>query len=160
MMHNVNVLVYAYRQAPWRIQRQWIGVFLLIVLGLAMVAALYLDVTARAALAGREIQNLSASLTAIQQSNADLETRIAALTSTTVMQQRATQLGYRPLDSSELQFILVPDYTAPGASAFALAPAPRPAAAGLEPAYTQSLLEWFDEHLHLPGSLSMTGSVQ
>ncbi len=49
-------IIHAYKQAPWRVQRQWIGVFLLAVIGAAMVAALYLDVTAHAALAGRQIQ--------------------------------------------------------------------------------------------------------
>ncbi len=57
--HTVINYVFAYKQAPWRIQRQWIGTFLLAVLGIAMVAALYLDVTAQAAISGREIQDLA-----------------------------------------------------------------------------------------------------
>ena len=160
MMHNVNVFVYAYKQAPWRIQRQWIGAFLLIVLGTAMVAALYLDVSARAALAGREIQNLSASITTLQQSNADLETHIAALTSTTAMGQRAAALGYRPLESNEVQFIVVPGYRAPRPDIFALGPSVRPNTPGTQPEYTQSLIDWLDQHLHFPPSISMTGSIQ
>ncbi len=101
MMHNVNVFVYAYKQAPWRIQRQWIGAFLLIVLGTAMVAALYLDVSARAALAG-----------------------------------------------------------APRPDIFALGPSVRPNTPGTQPEYTQSLIDWLDQHLHFPPSISMTGSIQ
>ena len=159
-MQNVNIFVYAYKQAPWRIQRQWIGMFLLTVLGLAMVASLYLDITAQAALAGREIQNLSADITTIQQSNADLETRIAALTSTHTMEQRATTLGYQPLDSNQVQFIVVPGYSAPQSIPLASAPSPRTSAATIEPEYTQSLLDWLDQRLHFPLSIGMAGSIQ
>ncbi|HEY6073583.1 MAG TPA: hypothetical protein VIV15_09375, partial [Anaerolineales bacterium] len=77
----VNHYVHAYRMAPWRIQRQWIGWFLLSVVALAMVASLYLDVTAQAGIAGRQIQDLAAQTTAVQQSCADLQTQLAGLTS-------------------------------------------------------------------------------
>ena len=77
----VNHYVHAYRMAPWRIQRQWIGNFMLCVLGLAMVASLYLDVTAQAAISGREIQGLAQATISVQQGNADLQTKLAALTS-------------------------------------------------------------------------------
>jgi len=56
MQGQAAQIIHAYKQAPWRVQRQWVGAFLLIVIGGAMIAALYLDVTARAAVAGREIQ--------------------------------------------------------------------------------------------------------
>jgi len=66
-------IIHAYKQAPWRVQRQYIGAFLLLVIGVAMVAALYLDVTARATLAGRHIQILRTEITNAQRANADLE---------------------------------------------------------------------------------------
>ena len=58
-----------------------------------MVAALYLDVTARAAVAGREIQEMRFEITTIQRANADLETQLAKLTSTAEMERRATRIG-------------------------------------------------------------------
>ena len=51
---NVNHYIHAYKIAPWRVQRQWIGNALLAVVALAMVSTLYLDVTSQAAIAGRE----------------------------------------------------------------------------------------------------------
>src|SRR6185436_17622358 len=81
MQGQATQIIHAYRQAPWRVQRQWIGAFLLAVIGVAMVAALYLDVTARAAVAGREIQEMRKEITTIQRENADLETQLADLTS-------------------------------------------------------------------------------
>ena len=94
-------IIHAYKQAPWRVQRQWVGAFLLIVIGVAMIAALYLDVTARATIAGREIQELRFEITTIQRTNADLETQLAKLTSTTEMERRALELGYRPVQPGE-----------------------------------------------------------
>lgn len=85
---NVNHFVHAYRLAPWRIQRQWIGNLLLAVVAMAMVAALYLDVTAHAAIAGRQIQDLSAQINSVEHASADLQTQLATLTSTSFMQQR------------------------------------------------------------------------
>ena len=96
MQGQATQIIHAYKQAPWRVQRQWIGAFLLVVVGLSMIAALYLDVTARAAKAGREIQELRFELTKAQRENADLETQLADLTSTVEMQRRALELGYRP----------------------------------------------------------------
>ena len=55
MIRTIDIIQYAYKQAPWRVQRQWISAFLLILLSLSMVAALYLDVPARAALTGRDV---------------------------------------------------------------------------------------------------------
>ncbi len=78
-IQNVNHLVHAYKIAPWRVNRQWVGFSLLVVVALAMIAALYLDVTSQAAIAGREIQDLTASITVNQQVSGDLETQLATL---------------------------------------------------------------------------------
>ena len=67
-------LVQAYRQAPWRTQRQWIFIFLLAMVALGMVG-LYLNVTARAALAGRQVQVLEASIAQTQRANVDCKRR-------------------------------------------------------------------------------------
>lgn len=157
---TVNLVVHAYRQAPWRIQRQWIGGFLLAVLGLAMVASLYLDVSAQAAIAGREIQDISAEMSAAQQANGDLETKLSELTSTSVMEQRATALGYQPVDASQLEYVIVPGYTDPKPAILAGAPPLLPSAPSISPEYTQSLIDWFNERLTPAPSTSMLGISQ
>ena len=53
MQIQATRIIHAYRQAPWRVQRQYVGAFLLSIIIVALISALYLDVTARAALAGR-----------------------------------------------------------------------------------------------------------
>lgn len=146
-------IIHAYKQAPWRVQRQYVGAFLLTVIVLALVAALYLDVTARTALTGREIQDLRGQITAMQRSNADLETELANITSSAVMQRRALELGYRPVQPGELDYIFVPGYVAPE-PALLLAAVDSPLGSDALPdAYSQSLLEWLDEQLKSAGGL-------
>ena len=144
-------IIHAYKQAPWRIQRQWIGAFLLALIGAAMIAALYLDVTARAAVAGREIQELRFELATIRRANADLETQLGNLTSTAEMQRRALELGYRPVKPGELDYVPVPGFVVPEpAILLAAEDAPLP----VQPIpfeYTQSLLEWFGERAKFGG---------
>lgn len=155
--HTVHYFIHAYRQAPWRIQRQWIGAFLLVVLGLAMIAALYLDVTSQAAIAGRAIQDMSAEMIATQHNNADLQTKLAELTSNAVMEERAQALGYQLIDPSQVDYIVVPGYTAPKPAILASAPPLKPNAPSIPPEYTQSLLDWLDQHLRAPASSNLMG---
>jgi len=145
-------IIHAYKQAPWRVQRQWVGAFLLFVIGTAMIAALYLDVTARAAVAGREIQELRFEITAIQRANADLETRLARLTSTAEMQRRAIALGYRPVTPGELDYVAVPGYMAPEPTILLAAEDVTVPQQALPFEYSQSLLEWFDEQIKFGGA--------
>ena len=135
-------IIHAYKQAPWRVQRQYIGAFLLFVIGTAMVAALYLDVTARTTLAGREIQSLQIEISASQRVNADLETELANQTSSAVMQQRALELGYRPVKPGELDYMFVPGYVSPEPEILLAAADTTPHINHLPSEYTESLLEW------------------
>ena len=160
MIRTIHGIQYAYKQAPWRVQRQWISTFLLIVLGLAMLAALYLDVAARAALTGRDIQNLSSEIITTQQANADLETRIADLTSDSAMKTRAVALHYQPVQANQVQFIIVHGYFAPQPVNLIAASVPQPSTPTILPEYTQSLLDWFDQRLHTPISVSNIGISQ
>jgi len=144
-------IIHAYRQAPWRVQRQWIGAFLLAVIGIAMIAALYLDVTARAAVAGREIQEMRKEITTIQRENADLETQLADLTATAVMEKRAVELGYRPVQPGELDYVAVPGFVLPEPAILLAADDTAPAVQNQPVEYTQSLLEWFEDRVKLGG---------
>ncbi len=145
-------IIHAHKQAPWRIQRQWIGAFLLLLIGAAMIAALYLDVTARAAVAGREIQEMRFEIATIQRANADLETKLGNLTSTAEMQRRALELGYRPVKPGELDYVPVTGFVVPEP---AILLAAEDAVLPVQPLpfeYTQSLLEWFSERAKFGGS--------
>jgi hypothetical protein len=151
MQGQATQIIHAYKQAPWRIQRQWVAAFLLFVIGAAMIAALYLDVTARAAIAGREIQEMRFEITAIQRSNADLETQLAKLTSTSEMERRAVALGYRPVQPGELDYVPVPGFIAPEPAILKEAEDVTVPEQTLPSEYSQSLIEWFDEQIKTGG---------
>jgi hypothetical protein len=145
-------IIHAYKQAPWRVQRQYVGAFLLAVIGMAMIAALYLDVTARAAVAGREIQELRFNTATIQRANADLETQLAKMTSTTEMERRALELGYRPVKPGELDYVPVPGFVPPEPAILLAADDIAPQSQALPIEYTQSLIEWMDARVKTGGS--------
>jgi hypothetical protein len=146
-IQNVNHIVHAYKVAPWRIQRQWIGTVLLAVVVLAMVATLYLDVTSQAAIAGREIQDLTASISASQQASADLETQLASLTSARVMEQRALDLGFRSMEAGEAEYLVVPGYSVLKPDILSSAPVLQLSTLTIPPEYNESLLDWMDQKI-------------
>jgi cell division protein FtsL len=143
-METVRNLTQAYSQAPWRKQIAFIGLFLLLVVFLALVAGIYLDVTARTATMGREIQFMQREIDEHKLVNADLETQLALLTSAEVMEQRAQVLGFEPIALGQQEFLFVQGYLPP--RQIVLAPPPVPVqvqAAALPTAYTASLFDWF-----------------
>ena len=152
MQIQATRIIHAYRQAPWRVQRQYVGAFLLAIIIVALISALYLDVTARAALAGREIQELRVEITSLQRMNADLETELASLTSSNMMQRRALELEYRPVKPGELDYVFVSGYTAPEPDILLAAVDIAHPATHLPEEYTESLIEWLDERVRFGGA--------
>jgi hypothetical protein len=156
MMNNVSEIVQKVRQAPWRVQRQWIGLFLLVLVLMAMVAGLYLNVTVGASLAGRETISMQATITTNQRLNADLETQLAGLTSIGAMQARAESLGFQAANTDEITYVAVPGYVARTAVDMS-----RPAAAVevvpvILPEYTES---WFDYFLNQQATSPSSGGL-
>ncbi len=135
-----------YRQAPWRVQRQWVGLFLLGIVSGLMVAALYLNVTVRTAIAGREIQSLQEEIETNARLNADYEMQIAALTTAETMRSRARALGFEPADYEELLFLSVDAYV-PRHAVDLSRQEDAVVTPPLRAEYTQSLLEWFAERI-------------
>ena len=145
-MKNITQIVQKVRQAPWRVQRQWIGLLFLGLVLITMVAGIYLNVTARASINGREIQLLTAEIEKNKRANADLSTQLAALTSDEAMQARAEALGFQPVSPEEITFISVPGYT--GKKAVDLSTqGSSPKQSLLEPEYSETLFDWFTRQI-------------
>jgi len=145
-MNKITNLFQTYRQATWRTQRQWIGLALILVVVTVMVAGGYLNITAHTALAGREIQRIRGEITDNEQINADQELKIASLTSTEVMQERAGTMGFNPAGLDELTYIYITGY--PQEPDFRPAVGEKAIISSLiRPEYTESLLEWFGRTL-------------
>jgi uncharacterized membrane protein YciS (DUF1049 family) len=149
-MENVTQIVQHVRQAHWRVQRQWIGLFLLGLVAVSMVAGIYLNITVRATLAGREIQLLQNQLIDDQRANSDQETLLAGLTSIGSMQQRAAAKGFKPVDPGTITYVVVPGYV-PQTSVDMSQPEAdnqgQSQAPVLLPAYTESLFDWITRTL-------------
>lgn len=149
-MNRMNHFTQAYSQAPWRSQIQMVGLFLLILVFVGIVAGVYLNVTARAATVGREIQQLQREIRKAERINADLKSKLAFLSSSDQMEKRAFQLGFQPVGMAEPLYLKVPGYG--GRQTVNLAPAPAPVQLpppSIPSEYTESLFSWMHRELDL-----------
>jgi cell division protein FtsB len=105
-----NRLLQAYKQAPWRVQLQWIGLFLLILVLVAAVTGVYLSINAQAAAAGRKIQSLEYQIEETNNQISDLTTDLAKAQSAERMMGRAKELGFHLLDPETAVYIEVPGF--------------------------------------------------
>jgi hypothetical protein len=140
---RVERLARIYREAPQYKQRLWVALFLMSVVSVALVSALYLNLTASAAIAGRQIQYLELEIEAQQRTNADLQVALAGLLSAETLQRRAYMLGFRPVERETLEYMVVPGYT--GQQRLQLVSGAQPVSApAIPPDFNQSLLDWLD----------------
>lgn len=152
-MNQVQSLTQAYSQAPWRKQLQWIGVFLLLLILIALVAGIYLSVSAQAASIGREIQSEYARMEQIERNIEDLQTQLADLTASTVMQERAEQLGFVPVTPDKILYIPVSDYIRPAQVTLGGPPGRNlPGPTQVSPEFTESLFDWLRERVFEPAA--------
>ena len=136
-------LVQAYKQAPWRTQVQWIGIFMLVLVGVAAVAGVYLMISGRAAATGRRIQSLESEVTALEMEINDLKTQYAEVSSAKSLGERADALDMVLLDPLTAMYLEVPGYIPP--SQPVLAPPPTVdeiSTPVLLPEFTASLWDW------------------
>jgi cell division protein FtsL len=143
---KMDHLVLAYKEAPWRTQRKWVVLFLLGTVSVGMITGIYLDVTSKAALAGREVQVLEADIANAQRDNADLETQLAVLLSTSNLLARAEKMGFVPAAPEDVNFMTVPGYFPPQPMVMASTNGSTHSPA-LDPRFSQSLFGWFDEQM-------------
>jgi len=150
-MDRVLKINQAYSLTPWRKQLQIIGLFLVVLVVFALIAGVYLNVNARAATIGRQIQNYHQEIEELEFLIADQQAQLAILTSASEMEKRAQDLGFHPATTEEILYIQVAGYNGRTAAvlaseSFSNVPA---SPAVVPPAYTQSLLDWVTQELSL-----------
>ena len=153
-MEGVIRVTQAYSQAPWRKQLQIALIFLVGLILVAVVAAVYLNVTAQAVTMGTDIQNMQWNMEQLKRTNEDLQTQLAYLTSSSTMEGRASKLGFKEVTPDQIIYIKVPEYS--GREPVVLAPPAGPAVAPavvLSPEYSQSLLDWFEKNVLKPAGI-------
>jgi hypothetical protein len=146
-MVNAGLVVQKIRQAPWKQQRQWVGSFMLGLVLVALVAGIYLNITVRATLAGRQIMMLQSEMTLNHRTISDLETRLASLTSVASMQARAEALGFQPATPAEITYVRVEGYIPRPAVDMSVRGAGSKQNPVILPAYTESLFDWITHTL-------------
>jgi hypothetical protein len=147
-MDRFSTIAQSYSQAPWRRQLQLIGLFSLFLTLTALVAGIYLSVSAKAALAGRDIQNKQAEIETVDRDIEDSTSRLAAILATDAMEARAKKMGFEPIQTDQIVYMKIPGYT--GRSNVVLAPESPPQIVGAEvtpPEYTESIFVWIRREL-------------
>ena len=152
-MNRVQNLTQAYSQAPWRKQLQWIGLFMLVLILVALVAGIYLNVSAEASFNRRDNQAMFAQIERMEREIEDQKTQLAFLTSNDEMAKRAEEMGFLLVNKDEVLYIIVPGYKRSGQVILGSPPgSPVPGASMLSPEYTQSLFDWLRERIFEPAA--------
>jgi len=144
MLKRSKEFIQAYKEAPWRRQMQMIGLVATGVIVLALIAGVYLNITARSATTGRLVQQLQSDRAEMEQSIEDLQTQLAFILSVEQMQKRSSDLGFAPVSPAAIMYLAVAEYQgrALGADLAPRAGSEFGAAPTLPAAYTDSLFDW------------------
>ncbi len=147
-MDRLENFAQTYSQAPWRKQLQIIGLFLAALVFLALVAGIYLNVSARSATTGRRIQDLQKANEEVVREIEDLRSRLALVQSSSEMHARATGMGFELVESDQMIYLSVPGYRERQTPL--LAPYSERSLAGapaVPPEYTESLFTWIKKEI-------------
>lgn len=135
-----------YQDMSWNVNREWLAMFLAGVMLLGMVAGMYLNVTARAAIEGRDIQRLEGEIDSRLRENADLQTQLAILLSNNVLSARASAMGYEPVIREDVEYMVVPGYF-PAQGVNLVQPVSEPVSPLSSPEFSESLFDWISRQI-------------
>ncbi|OGO39408.1 MAG: hypothetical protein A2W35_13295 [Chloroflexi bacterium RBG_16_57_11] len=153
-MNHLETFAQTYAQAPWRKQLQLIGLFSLVLVSIALVAGIYLNVSAKASAVGRDIQAMQRETEILDRDIEDLQSQLAIVLSYDDMEARAHKLGFEPVPAEQTVYLNIPGYTA--RPPVTLAPNIQrtlPSAPVLPAQYTESLFDWARRNM---GSISFS----
>lgn len=135
-------MVQAYHQAPWRLQIQNMGAYLIVIVVIAVMVMLRLVIMAQAATTGLNLRDDEYTREELLRTVSSLKITLGELTAVSAMEKRAIAAGFKPLKANTGMYVLVNGYT--GRPQVSLAPPPGPDLLPnrlLRPEYTNSLWE-------------------
>ena len=103
----------SYSQAPWRKQLQFIGLFSLFLVFVALIAGIYLSVSAQAAKVGRSIQNMQRETEAMDLEIENLQAQLALIKTADEMERKAEDLGFSKVQVDEIVYLKISGYYEP-----------------------------------------------
>jgi len=124
-----------------------VGTILAAIVGVSMIAALYLNITARTTLVGREIQNLEWETSNLKEENANLKTELAQLLSYDELFKRSNALHFHRATAAETHYLVVPGYESKEPVNLIHNSATNSQNNILSEVYTQSLFDWFGQRM-------------
>jgi cell division protein FtsL len=145
---NVDGLLRPNRATPLHLQKQWIPIFLVVIVLVVIVTGLSLNISARKAFVGREIQRLQEDITTNERLNSDMQTQIAGLLSNSSLEQRALAQGFTPVKDTDLKYVAVPGYF-PKQAVNLASQAPKVDQTEMPAEYSESLFTWIVGQLEI-----------
>jgi cell division protein FtsL len=133
----------ASKKASWRKSLRITSRTVMTIVALLIIGGLYLAVNARVARLGREVLDLQIEKAELERQTAELRSRLAELTMPDKMMERALELGFRPAEMADIQYVVVDGYVDPDPF---VAPEPPESIiereGSLSPAYTETIGDW------------------
>ena len=152
-MNQGQKLIQAYKNTPWRRQLQVIGLYTAVVIFLAIVAGVYLNVTALAAIYGRDIQEYRRQTLKIEQDIQDIQSELALHAAVLGMAQKAEDMNFVSVNPNNATYLKVPGYKED--QPIELAPEIHPLEDILQNQlpleYTESLFDWISSQIYKIG---------
>ncbi len=115
-------LVQAFKQAPWRLHAQSVGLFLLALIAILLVASVYLSISGLAANAGLDAYRLDLKRMDLEREIAHRKATLALITSAPNMEERALSMGFEKINPEDALYITIPGYA--GKQTMVVAPPP------------------------------------
>lgn len=135
-----------YQDIPRRSQKLWLTTLVGSLLLIGGISAIYLNLTTRAAIAGREIQDLEESITIAKRMNADLQTKISGTLSKISLEDRAVAAGFEPVTRDNVAYLVVAGYFPEQQPAIQVT-AEEPGLQIIPEEYTETLFTWLARQL-------------
>jgi hypothetical protein len=142
-MERIENIALAYAQAPWRKQLRLVGLFSLGVVFLALLAGIYVILSANIATVGRDIQAKNYEIDDIDWQIEEMQSQLARIKSTEAMTQRARAMGFKPVEQDSIIYLPVPGYVEK--QPVLLAPKTIPPVSGavvVPQKYTETIFDW------------------
>lgn len=144
-MERIENIALAYSQAPWRKQLRLVGLFSLGLVFLALLAGIYVILSANIARVGRDIEAKKLEIDDIDWQVEEMQTQLARIQSSEFMEQRAKALGFKSVDIDSITYLPVPGYVEKQPVMLAPKSVPPVSGAVVVPSrYTETIFDWLE----------------
>lgn len=133
----------AFNQARWRLRAQSAGLFLLALVGVLLVASIYLSISGLAANAGLASYRLDLKRMDLEREIAHRKATLALITSAPSMEEKAKALGFAKVNPEDALYLTIPGYA--GKQTMVVAPPPGIRETNrqlIKSIYRESLWDW------------------